>query len=73
MLDHSLALQFKRIGPWAAPGEDSSIGSDSFHKAERGRIVDDARALFLRDRVERPLGRAFRVPRDLNSNWSLKI
>ena len=68
MLDHSLALQFKRIGPWAASGEDSSLVLIRFHKAERGRIVDDARALFLRDRVRILSGALFASPADLNSN-----
>ena len=62
MLDHSLALQFKRIGPGAASGEDSSLVLIRFTKQSAGGIVDDARALFLRDRVRILSGALFASP-----------
>ena len=37
----------------------------SFTEAERGRIMDDARALFLRDRVRILSGALFASPRIL--------
>ena len=72
MLDHSLALQFKRIGPWAASGEDSSLVLIRFTKQSAGGSWMTL-ALFFKGPGSNPLGRAFRVPRDLNSNRSLKI
>ena len=48
MLDRSLALRL-RLGPWAASGEDSSVGLVVFHR-ERERINAGARALFFKRR-----------------------
>ena len=61
MLDHSLALQSKRIGPWAASGEDSSLVLIRFTKQSAGGSWMTL-ALFLRDRVRILSGALFASP-----------